>query len=40
MSDSFTDSPSRRRVLREQVEGIAELAEPTIESPRDRARLL
>ncbi|MFO7694316.1 MAG: DUF2254 family protein, partial [Vicinamibacterales bacterium] len=34
----FTDSPSRRRVLREQVEGIAELAERTIESPHDRAR--
>lgn len=34
---SLTDSPSRRRVLREQVEGIAELAERTIESPHDRA---
>jgi uncharacterized membrane protein len=35
---SLTDSPSRRRVLREQAEGIAELAERTIESPHDRAR--
>jgi uncharacterized membrane protein len=35
---SLTDSPSRRRALREQVEGIAELAERTIESPHDRAR--
>ena len=35
---SLTGSPSRRRVLREQVEGIAELAERSIESPRDRAR--
>jgi uncharacterized membrane protein len=35
---SLTDSPSRRRVLREQVECIAELAGRTIESPHDRAR--
>jgi uncharacterized membrane protein len=35
---SLTGSPSRRRVLREQVEGIAESAERTIESPHDRAR--
>jgi uncharacterized membrane protein len=35
---SLTGSPSRRRVLREQVEDIAELAERTIESPHDRAR--
>jgi uncharacterized membrane protein len=35
---SLTDSPSRRRVLREQVEWIAELAERTIESPPDRTR--
>lgn len=35
---SLTDSPSRRRVLREHVEGIAELAERTIESPPDRIR--
>jgi uncharacterized membrane protein len=35
---SLTGSPSRRRVLREQVEGIAEMAERTIESPRDRSR--
>ena len=35
---SLTDSPSRRQVLREQVQWIAELAERTIESPHDRAR--
>jgi uncharacterized membrane protein len=35
---SFTDRPSRRRVLREQAECIAELAERTIKSPHDRAR--
>lgn len=35
---SLTDSQSRRRVLREQVEAIAELAGRTIESPRDRVR--
>ena len=35
---SLTDSPSRRRLLREQVEGIAESAERSIESPPDRAR--
>ncbi len=36
---NFTQSPSRRRVLREQVECIAELAGRTIESPRDMAGL-
>ena len=36
---SLTASPSRRRVLREQVQWIAELAERTIESPHDRARV-
>ena len=35
---SLTASPSRRQVLREQVECIAELATRTIESPHDRAR--
>lgn len=35
---SRTDSPSRRRVLREQTECIAESAARTIESPTDRAR--
>lgn len=35
---SLTGSPSRRRVLREQAECIAELAERTIKSPPDRAR--
>jgi len=35
----LTASPSRRRTLREQVQWIAELAERTIESPHDRARL-
>ena len=35
---SLTDSPSRRRVLREQAECIAELAGRTIDSPHDRAR--
>lgn len=34
----FTASPSRRRVLREQVQWIAELADRTIESPHDRER--
>jgi uncharacterized membrane protein len=36
---SLTASPSRRRALREQVQWIAELAERTIESPHDRARV-
>ena len=36
---SLTASPSRRRALRGQVQWIAELAERTIESPHDRARL-
>jgi uncharacterized membrane protein len=36
---SLTASPNRRRVLREQVQWIAELAERTIESPHDRARV-
>lgn len=35
---SLTGSPSRRRVLREQVEGIADLADRTIESSHDRVR--
>ncbi|MGL5017789.1 MAG: DUF2254 domain-containing protein [Luteolibacter sp.] len=35
---SLIDSTSRWRVLREQVECIAELAERTIESPHDRTR--
>lgn len=35
---SLTGSPSRQRVLREQVEDIAEMAKRTIESPPDRAR--
>ena len=35
----LTSGPSRRRGLREQVQWIAELAERTIESPHDRARL-
>jgi uncharacterized membrane protein len=35
---SLTGSPSRRRVLLEQVEGIAELAARTIKSPDDRTR--
>ncbi|HUG12014.1 MAG TPA: DUF2254 domain-containing protein [Opitutaceae bacterium] len=35
---SLTDSASRRQVLREQVECIAEVAERTIESPHDRTR--
>ncbi|MBN2292057.1 MAG: DUF2254 domain-containing protein [Pirellulales bacterium] len=34
----LTDSPHRRRALREQVQWIAELAERTIESPHDRVR--
>jgi len=36
---SLTASPSRRRVLREHVQWIAELAERTIEPPHDRARV-
>jgi uncharacterized membrane protein len=36
---SRTASPNRRRALREQVQSIAELAERTIESPHDRARV-
>jgi len=35
---SFTGSPSRRRVLREQVERIAESGERSLKSPPDRAR--
>ena len=35
---SLTASPSRRQVLGEQVECIAELAARTLESPHDRAR--
>ena len=35
---SLTTSPSRRQVLREQVQRIAELAERTIECPHDRTR--
>ncbi len=35
---SLTESPSRRRMLREELQWIAELAERTIESPHDRAR--
>ena len=35
---SLTAGPGRRQVLREQTQGIAELAERTIESPHDRAR--
>jgi uncharacterized membrane protein len=35
---SLTGSPSRRRVLREQVGCVAELAARTIESPHDRTR--
>ncbi len=36
---SLTVSPAPRRALSEQVQWIAELAERTIESPHDRARL-
>ena len=36
---SRTNSPSRRRVLREQLQWITELAERTIESAHDRARI-
>jgi len=36
---SRTAKPGRRRTLRDQVRWIAELAERTIESPHDRARL-
>jgi len=35
---SLTGSPSRRQVLQEHVEGIAELAARTIKSPDDRTR--
>ena len=35
----LTASPSRRRVLHEHVQWIAELVERTIESPHDRARV-
>ena len=34
----LTDSPGRRRVLREHVDWIAELAERTVEAPHDRER--
>ena len=34
----LTDSPSRRRVLLEHVQGIAELADRTIGSPHDRSQ--
>ena len=34
----LTDSPGRRRVLGEHMQAIAELADRTIDSPRDRAR--
>ena len=36
---SLTASPHRRRALREQVQWIAELAERTLESAHDRARI-
>jgi uncharacterized membrane protein len=36
---SLTNLPGRRRVLREQVDCIAELAGRSIEAPHDRARL-
>lgn len=36
---SLTASPGRRKALREHVEGIAELAGRTIESPHDRTRI-
>jgi uncharacterized membrane protein len=35
---SLTGSPSRRQALREQVEGIAEVAARTIKAPHDRTR--
>jgi uncharacterized membrane protein len=35
---SLTGSPSRRQALREQVEGIAEVAARTIKSPHDRTQ--
>ena len=35
----LTASPGRRQALREQAQWIAELAERTIESPHDRARI-
>jgi uncharacterized membrane protein len=34
----LTSSPCRRQALRDQVQGIAELAERSIESPHDRVR--
>jgi len=36
---SLTDSPRRRRALREQVQRIAELADRTIDSAHDRAQI-
>lgn len=36
---SVTSRPSRRRVLAEQVHGIAEVAERTVQAPLDRTRL-
>ncbi len=36
---TLTASPHRRRSLREQVQWIAELAERTVESTHDRARI-
>ncbi len=36
---SLTDSPRRRRALREQVQRISELADRTIDSAHDRARI-
>ena len=36
---SLTDSPSRRRALREQVQWLAELSERTVESSHDRSRI-
>lgn len=35
---SFTDSPSRRRALREQADHIAELGDRSIPSPHDQSR--
>ena len=35
---SLTDSPGRRRVLHEQLQWIAELADRTVHSPHDRTR--
>jgi uncharacterized membrane protein len=37
---SVTARPLRRQVLREQVAGIAELADRTIEAPQDRERFV